>query len=58
MDWTAINSSVIEEIASNNSEYGDLLQGDHNAMEWDEDEQYFEPDSDSDIEDHYTRILT
>jgi hypothetical protein len=45
VDWAAVNLSVAEEIPIN--EYSDLLQADHDALEWDkEDEQYFEVDSD------------
>ena len=45
VDWAAINSSIVEEIPIN--KYNDLLQADHDALEWDkEDEQYFKVDSD------------
>ena len=47
VDWAAVNSSGMEEIAIN--KYSNLLQANQDALEWDkEDEQYFEVDSDSD----------
>ena len=52
VDWAAVNSCMVEEVAIN--EYSDLLQEDHDALEWDkEDEDYFGLDSDSDIELHH-----
>ena len=48
VDWAAINSAMVEEIEMN--DFTDLLQADKQAREWDEeDEQFiFESDSDSD----------
>jgi hypothetical protein len=55
VDWAAVTSSAVDEITIN--EYTDFLQADNEAKVWDEEDEQFllEPDSDSDTD--YTRLL-
>jgi hypothetical protein len=46
VDWAAINSAAVEEIEMN--DFTDLLQADNEAREWDEEDERFIFDLDSD----------
>ena len=46
VDWVAINSAAVEEIEMN--DFTDLLQADNEAREWDEEDERFIFDLDSD----------